>query len=331
MIASSEPRPASAVRTTTDPELQADAVDALAGRSGGAAVLDAETAEVRALAGTAVSAPSPPGSTFKIVTATAALEADVAEPSSTFPVRTLEEVEEVELDAIQGEACGGTFATGFAESCNSMFAALGLEIGADPLVSTAEGFGFNEAPAVPGAAESTIPAADALAPPGSSAKRERLALAETAIGQGEVRATALQSASMAQTIAADGSRTQPTLLADAGDAAEPVQVTSAATAGTIGELMMAVVSEGTAAGSGLPAGAVAGKTGTALLNRDTQKALLSDEDTDAWFTAYAPADEPRLAVAVHLRGSGSGGKSAAPAAAPLIEAALATDETASQE
>src|SRR6185437_3510895 len=74
ILASVAPRPAPDVRTTIDPEVQAAAVTALAGRFGGIAALDARTGEVRALAGIAFSAPQPPGSTFKVITATAVLE-----------------------------------------------------------------------------------------------------------------------------------------------------------------------------------------------------------------------------------------------------------------
>ena len=75
------------MRTTIDTDLQEAAVAALAGRLGGIAALDSRTGEIRALAGIAFSAPQPPGSTFKIVTATAALEARAVRPRTDVPGR----------------------------------------------------------------------------------------------------------------------------------------------------------------------------------------------------------------------------------------------------
>ena len=129
VVARSRPRKARPLRTTIDTRIQEAAVVALAGRFGGVAAIDARNAEVRALAGIAFSAPQPPGSTFKIVTTTAALEANLVKPSTQFPVATSATIDGVELENSNGESCGGSFQASFAHSCNSVFAPLGVRGG----------------------------------------------------------------------------------------------------------------------------------------------------------------------------------------------------------
>ena len=107
------------------------------------------------------------------------------------------------LSNANGESCGGTFTDSFAHSCNSVFAPLGVEVGAQRLVATAERFGLNEEPTIAGA----LPEHPAPRPPTSTP----LDLGSTAIGQGRVLATPLQLASVAQTIANGGVRLTPTL------------------------------------------------------------------------------------------------------------------------
>lgn len=321
VLASTEPRPAEAVRTTIDPSVQQAAVDALAGRFGGVAALDARTAEVRALAGIAFSAPQPPGSTFKIITATAALEDGLVTPRTPFPVETRAVIDGVELENANGESCGGTFIETFAHSCNSVFAPLGVRIGAERLVSEAEEFGFNQDPAIPGAIASTIPRADDI--------RSPLDLGSTAIGQGRVLATPLLLASMAQTIASEGVRREPTVRRGAARP-RPVRVTTVKVARAMERLMIAVVESGTGGNASLAPVKVAGKTGTAELEDTTDDEPADPAappkpagfDTDAWFTAYAPSRRPRIAVAVLLVRQGAGGDTAAPVARAVLQAGL---------
>ena len=313
-LASSRRRPAPTVTTTIDTKVEAAAVDALGGRLGGVAALDARTGEVRALAGIAFSGPQPPGSVFKIVTATAALEARLVTPSTRFPVQTATVIEGVRLENASGEACGGTFTASFAHSCNSVFAPLGVRLGAERLVAMAERYGFNAEPPLPGARASTLPEAADLGRP--------LEVGSTAIGQGRVLATPLQLASMSQTVAADGVRHEPALTA--GAAAKQVRVTSPQVARILGRLMVEVVDRGTGRAASLGRGKVAGKTGTAELRTTTGAAGEAGDptDTDAWFAAYAPAGRPRVAVGILLVEAGAGGATAAPAAKGLLEAAL---------
>lgn len=324
VLASTKPRRARAVRTTIDLGVQEAAVTALAGRYGGVAALDPRTAEVRALAGIAFSGPQPPGSTFKIVTATAALEAGLVKPSTPFPVETKAIIDGVDLENANGESCGGTFTQAFAHSCNSVFAPLGVRLGAKRLVEAAERFGFNETPSIPGARVSAIPDASQITSP--------LAVGSTAIGQGKVLATPLQLASVAQTIAAGGVRTRPTVLPD--DVGRRVRVTTRRVAAQVERMMIGVVEYGTGTSASLAPTKVAGKTGTAELTTTVKKdgespppeegieAKPPGYDTDAWFTAYAPIRRPKIVVCVLFVHGGAGGATAAPAARTVLQAGL---------
>lgn len=323
VLADVPPHPGRPVRTTIDLKVQAAAVAALAGRFGGVAALDARTGEVRALAGVAFSAPQPPGSTFKLVTATAALESHAAKLTTQFPVEQKAVIDGVDLQNANGEFCGGTLAQSFAKSCNSVFAPLGVKVGADRLVRAAERYGFNEQPSIPGALPSTIPPAASIG--------SQLALGSTAIGQGEVLATPLEMASIAQTVASRGIRHRPTLLP--GDPpGKPVRVTSRRIAKEMRTLMLGVVQYGTGVRAAIPGTTVAGKTGTAELETTVPKPgeqpppsesqAPPGSKTDAWFAGFAPATHPRIAVCVMLVRAGAGGDTAAPAAATVLSAGL---------
>ena len=150
------------LHATIRPGLQRATTAALGSRHGGVAVLRPRDGSVLALAGLAVSAPQPPGSTFKIVTLSAALQARIAGPRSTYPVRTAAKLSGVLLRNAGNEACGGTLVIAFAVSCNSVFAPLGARLGAKRLVRMAERFGFNERPRIPAAKASRISPASRL-------------------------------------------------------------------------------------------------------------------------------------------------------------------------
>jgi cell division protein FtsI/penicillin-binding protein 2 len=317
ILARAKPQPANAIRTTIHTRLQEAAVVALAGRLGGVAALDPRNGEIRALAGIAFSAPQPPGSTFKLVTAAAALERGLVKPSSEFPVETHAVIDGVDLENANGESCGGSFRNSFAHSCNSVFAPLGLKIGAAELVELAERFGWNARPTIPGEVPSTLPPAAEIDTP--------LEVASTAIGQFQTLATPLQMASVAQTIAMRGVRYAPTL--SAGGRAAGTRVVAPHIARIVGSLMVDVVAYGTGTAAALPGVRVAGKTGTAELedtrDPETGETLPPDPtNTDAWFTSYAPAKRPQIVVAVMLVGAGAGGATAAPAARVVLDAAL---------
>lgn len=324
-LAKSKPQPGAPVKTTIDPDLQETAVAALGGRSGGVAVLDTRSGDVRALAGQAFSAPQPPGSTFKVVTTTAALEAGAVSMDDEFEISDGINVGGRFIYNANGEFCGGTFREAFAHSCNAVFAPLGPAVGNDKLVETAEKFGFNEPPSLyaPRIArevdpeESTIP----------TEIGEEIDLGVSAIGQGEVLATPLEMASVSQAVANGGVRLPTSIVANKKlrPDAEPVRVMSKKTADELTELMIGVITEGTGLAGAISEAQVAGKTGTAELG---PKPGQEEEENpvqikDAWFTAFAPAEKPRLAVGVLLiEAEASGGEVAAPIASEVLSAGL---------
>ncbi len=325
ILAQGKPRAGAPVKTTIEPELQEAAVSALAGRSGGIAVLDTRDGNVRALAGQAFSAPRPPGSTFKMITTVAALEKGVLDLDDEFEIVDGVNVGGRFIYNANGEFCGGTLPEAFAESCNADFAPLGPKIGNDELVEAAESFGFNSPPTLYAPkfvreaelAESTIP----------TEIGEEIDLGVSAIGQGEVLATPLQMASVAQTIANGGVRQPTSIVANEKlrPSAEPERVMSEKLAGEMTDLMIGVVTGGTGTAGAIPEAQVAGKTGTAELG---PKPGQEEEDNpiqikDAWFAAFAPAEKPRLAIGVLLiEAEAAGGDVAAPAAAQVLSAGL---------
>jgi len=255
-----------------------------------------------------VSSPQPPGSTFKIITAAAALDHKVATPDTSFPVRTAAVLSGVQLRNAGGESCGGSLTQSFIESCNSVFAPLGAKVGARRLVAAAKAFGFNEKSRIPAAVPNTISEPKDL--------KDDLAVGAAAIGQDRDLATPLGMASVGATIALGGRHAQPrvtTLQKVVRRRAVPRRVADQVT-----EVMKGVVRSGTGTAAALPGVTVAGKTGTAELRPNSS----NPKDADAWFVAFAPAEDPRVAVAVMLVGAGFGGKAAAPVAREVLQAAL---------
>jgi cell division protein FtsI/penicillin-binding protein 2 len=330
LLADRVPRKAPPVRTTIAPSVQDAAVTALAGRLGGIVALRPRTGEVLAAAGIGFSGLQPPGSTFKIITVTGALENGIAKPSDAFPVQTAATLSGVELQNANRESCGGTLAESFAESCNSVFAPIGARLGAAKLVRTAERFGFNAPTGITGAATASIPPAEEIG--------DDLAVGSSAIGQGRVQATALQMAIVAATIGLRGRRPDVTLDPDRWKGEAPTHdATTNRVARQVEKLMLGVIGHGTGTAAAIADVKVAGKTGTAEL-KSTQACKPDPEnpescpadqqpdttDTDAWFAAYAPAGSghPRVAVGVLLVGAGAGGDTAAPAARQVLLAGL---------
>jgi len=311
------------VRTTIVPAIERAILAAMAGRYAGVVALDPRTGAVLGAAGVAFSAPQPPGSTMKIITATGLLEHHLVGVDDVFPVQTEATIDGFPLQNANGEACGGTLIEAFAASCNSVFAPLGLRLGAARLLEVARRFGFNQPSAIATEPASTIPPASL---------RDPLELAASAIGQGKVQASALQMADVAAAIAMGGRRPVPTLLA--GQPPRFVTVTTPPVAAMVQRMMIAVVTSGTGTAAQISGVEVAGKTGTAELRTTVPPKTSgkqggasapppsSPADTDAWFVGYAPAGAPRIVVGALFPGQGAGGATAAPAAREVLLAGL---------
>lgn len=267
----------------------------------------------------------PPGSTFKLVTAAAALEAGLAPSDEVFAPRELDlPLTSATISNFGGAACDAGDRTSLANalriSCNTAFGQLGLDLGADALRAQAEAFGFGEPLRVPLRVTPSSFPADPDAPQ----------TALTAIGQYEVSATPMQLAMISAAIANDGVQMQPFLVErvrtadlDVVEEASPTELrrsVSSATARALTEMMVDVVQSGTGQAAQIGGVRVAGKTGTAQ--------HVPDEAPHAWFTGFAPADDPQVAVAVVVERGGdlgseaTGGRVAAPIARALMQAVI---------
>src|SRR5690606_7600645 len=241
----------------------------------------------------------PPGSVFKLVTAAAALESERYEPSSEIPGPAEYDLPQstVGLPNYDGQPCGPndttTLTNALRISCNTAFAFLGNDLGDEALREQAERFGFNAAPL----AEDDLNAARSVFPPDMDAP----STAQSAIGQRDVRATPLQIAMVSAAIANRGVLMDPFLvdeirgpdlvsLLDVTDPEELSRAVSTETANQLTQMMVEVVENGTGQSAQMPDIRVAGKTGTAQSS--------PDRPPYAWFTSFAPVDNPQVAVAV---------------------------------
>jgi peptidoglycan glycosyltransferase len=268
----------------------------------------------------------PPGSTFKLVTAAAALSSGKYTPDTK--VRSPAVLDLPQTTAkLQNENhlnCGGsdnaTLTVALRNSCNTAFGSVGLDLGADALRQQAEKFGFGERqlPEL-GAVASQFPA-DPNAPQ----------VAQSAIGQFDVQATPLQMAMVSAGIANGGNVMKPYLVQNVRTAdlktvsdTKPEslhQAVSSQVASQLTQMMVDVVQNGTGKKAQINGVQVAGKTGTAQTS--------PDKPPFAWFTSFAPANDPKIAVAVMIEDAGvarddiSGGALAGPIAKSVMEAVI---------
>lgn len=336
---------------TLDAGLQTVAAQALGDAEGAVVVVDVADGAVRALVSeptfdpaaldAAVELPDdpsaplfnratqgryPPGSTFKTVTLAAALAEDVTR---------LDAIVDDGGDAV--EAFGGyavrcanqpagalrfDIAHAFAYSCNLTFARLGAQLGRERWLRHARAFGIDAAP--------PFPLATAAGQLSNDGALELPELVSAAFGQGEVLATPLHMALVAAAVAGDGRVPTPYLLADVpgvrwwaiGDERGTWRrAVSAGVAGQVRQAMITAADVGYNGTAQLPGGPrIGGKTGTAEAG---------DGRPHAWFIGFAPADAPRVAVAVLVVHGGEGIRAAAPIAGRVLAAAVAADEAAS--
>ncbi|HEY7660910.1 MAG TPA: penicillin-binding protein 2 [Actinomycetota bacterium] len=277
----------------------------------------------------------PPGSTFKLVTASAALETGFG-PESVWPnPRELDlPLTDETLENFGGSHCAGgaatiTLATALQISCNVTFGEIGLELGAERLAAQARLYGFTAEPGedlVP----FDIPWVSGVFPAPETFEQREPAVALSAIGQQDVAANPLQMALVAAAIGNDGVLMQPRLVTEARDPSgrviatfEPAEFSrplSPTNAAVLTQMMVSVVASGTGTAAQIPGVSVAGKTGTAQHGEGL--------DPHAWFVSFAPAEAPEVAVAVIVLDGGSlgseatGGQVAAPIAKAVLEAAL---------
>jgi peptidoglycan glycosyltransferase len=268
-----------------------------------------------------------PGSTFKVITASAAIDHSPDLVTKVYPnlsALPLPQTNGQVLRNFGGEVCGGMLADLFRVSCNTGFAAIGLDLGGPTLATEAQSFGFNKTPPLdlPGTAQAFFPA-------GNSFALDQPGLAKSAIGQQSVQAPPLAMALVASAIANGGVMMTPHVMKAVTNAqgqvtrtAQPtpwITATSPQTAAQMTQLMISVVNNGTGTAAQLPGVQVAGKTGTAQTGQNT---------IHAWFVAFAPAEKPKVAVAVLVENQpesneATGGAIAAPIARAVLQAALA--------
>jgi len=290
-----------------------------------------------------------PGSTFKVVTAAAGLATDRLGPEEpVFPIvdEYVAPLTTTGMGNFGGSSCGGNLGEILRSSCNTAFAQAGAEIlGPEVMIDAAERFGFNETPPIdlPEATASIFPddygaelGQATFDPPVPIVEKTPL-LAQAAIGQYDVRSTPLQMALVAAGIANDGRVMEPRVVADIRETESrrtlhdpDVEVWRDAMAvddaRTLSDLMVGVVTDGTASSVAIPGFTVGAKTGTAQTITGA-----GDDDTHGWMIAFAGPDGTPATVAVAVvveavpgGGQQTGGTTAGPIVLEVLQAALGT-------
>jgi peptidoglycan glycosyltransferase len=345
-----KPREGNDLRTALDPKAQRVAIDGLAGRPGSVVAIEPQTGFVRVMASVpgfdlnsipdnfaqlrrtpdaplldrATQSGYPPGSTFKVVTAAAAIDSGRFTPTSTLNGKSPRVIGGVPLSNFGNEQFGDiTLTTALTHSVNTVWGQVGEQLGKSVMYRYMTRFGFDRKPAI------DLPP-DELRSSGVFSSRGKLLdagdaidIGRVAIGQERLQVTPLQMAMVAAAIANGGRLMRPHIAEKVVDAdgrtvrrikpSEESKVMSPATASAVGSMMSQVVKEGTGTAAALQGIDVAGKTGTAEKGAANQ----------AWFIAFAPAGAPRIAVAATVeQTTGQGGTVAAPIAKQVMETLL---------
>ena len=342
--------------SSLDVEAQRTAVDALGGQKGSVVAIVPQTGEVRAMVSVpqydpnevqssagfqalnqdpdaplfnrATQAGYQPGSTMKVVTATAALDSGEFDTDSVLNADSPKTISGVPLENAGGQSFGDIdMETALTNSVNTYWAQVGEELGTDTMYKYMDRFGFNaqpplDYPSFQLAESGEFGANGQLLGPGS----DQIDVGRMAIGQDKLNVTPLQMAMVVAAVANDGELMEPRLwskLIDTDGREEELdperqsRVMSDETAEQLTSMMTDVVNEGTGGAAALASDQVAGKTGTAEID-------IANGINQAWFIGFAPADDPRIAVAATVeRTSGQGGTVAAPIAQQVLQVLLA--------
>jgi peptidoglycan glycosyltransferase len=340
--------------TTLDPAAQRVALQQLGGRKGAVVALDPRTGAIRVMASVPGYDPNtvkdqqqfnalnrnqdapllnrntqagyPPGSTFKVVTAIAAIDSGRYTPDSRISGRNAKRISGVPLNNDQGESFGDiTLTEALTKSVNTVFGEIGEKLGKATMKKYMDRLGFGRP------VEVDLPRDERAA----SGERQRgriiaatngaVDVGRMAIGQDKLTVTPLQMAMVASAVANGGKLMKPHIADRVVDRdgrtvrhinpGEMSQVMSADTASKVGAMMDQVVKEGTGTAAALEGIDVAGKTGTAEVGHGCPNQL--------WFIAFAPAQDPRVAIAVTVEcGTGFGGTVAAPIAKAVMQELL---------
>jgi peptidoglycan glycosyltransferase len=340
-----------ALTSSLDPQAQRAAVDGLAGRRGSVVAIVPSTGEVRAMVSVptydpnevensdtfkrlnsqtsaplfnrATQAGYPPGSTMKVVTATAALDSGDLTPNSTFSGRSPIAIEGVPLANSGGEQFGTIdMTTALTNSVNTWWAQAGEKIGKDTMFKYMNAYGFDakprlDYPSFQLAASGVYDGNKLLGP------SDAIDIGRVAIGQERLRVTPLQMAEVAATVANKGELMQPRLWSKVTDPegrdtnmnpAHQSRVMSEDTASQLNTMMQSVVNEGTGTAAAVSGIDVAGKTGTAEISPGVN---------DAWFIGFAPANDPQIAISCIVEHtSGFGGPTCGPIFKSVAESLL---------
>ncbi len=339
------------VYTTLDPKAQQVALQQLAGRAGSVVALDPRTGAVKVMVAIpgydsnhpdatgpnistynrSTQAGYPPGSTFKVVTATAAIDSGQYTPSSTVNGKSPVTISGVPLSNDYNQSFGTIdLTTALTYSVNTVWAQVAEHLGRATMTEYMKRFGFYSKPPLDYPRDE-LNASRPFSPTGrpylpASPNED---IGRIGIGQGGLEVTPLQMAMVAAAVANHGTLMAPRLTArivdQDGRTVETIQPTvmsqvmKPSTATQVTQMMTKVVEEGTGQAVQLTGVSVAGKTGTASVG------VAGANITQPWFIAFAPVDHPRVAIAVTVERTqgGFGGTVAAPIAKAVIQTLLA--------
>jgi penicillin-binding protein A len=337
------------VQSSLDPGAQRAALAGLGGQRGSVVAMVPSTGEIKAMVSVpgydpnqvpnhfaqfntdsnaplfnrATQAGYPPGSTMKVVTATAALDSGEFTPSSTLSGRSPQVIDGVPLSNSGGEQFGTIdMTTALTNSVNTWWAQVGEKLGKDTMFKYMDRYGFDQKPRLDypnfQLATSGVYSGNRLLGP-----NDAIDIGRVAIGQERLRVTPLQMAEVAATVANKGELIEPRLWSKVIDPdgretnlspARQSRVMSEQTASEINDMMQKVVQEGTGTAAAVSGIDVAGKTGTAEITGGVNQ---------AWFIGFAPANDPKIAIACTVeRTSGFGGPTCGPIFKSVAETIL---------